>query len=164
MHETKMGEEMEQNTAEVSLEAGSLAQQMETLASENAKFERQLLERELEVEVLKQVYMHKAFSTKQRKEHVGFANQKGLSFRRACRLLSVARSTLAYRGRLEDRDAPLRAKLLELSATNPDFGYRRATALLRAEGMRVNPKRVYRIWRAAGLCKGRQRTRGSVEA
>ena len=31
------------------------------------------------------------------------------------------------------------------------YGYRRITALLRAEGWRVNPKRVARIWRREGL-------------
>ena len=31
------------------------------------------------------------------------------------------------------------------------YGYRRITALLRNEGWRVNHKRVWRIWRQAGL-------------
>jgi putative transposase len=41
--------------------------------------------------------------------------------------------------------------MLELVRANPRFGYRRIWALLRAEGFRVNRKRVYRLWKANGL-------------
>jgi putative transposase len=39
----------------------------------------------------------------------------------------------------------------ELVAAHPRYGYRRIWALLRAEGWRVNRKRVYRLWRKQGL-------------
>src|SRR5437870_9156105 len=39
----------------------------------------------------------------------------------------------------------------ELSEQNPRYGYRRITALLRRKGRRVNPKRVQRVRRQAGL-------------
>ena len=45
----------------------------------------------------------------------------------------------------------LRARILELVRLRPRFGYRQITRLLRAEGFRVNFKRVYRIWRQEGL-------------
>jgi len=41
--------------------------------------------------------------------------------------------------------------MLELVRERPRFGYRRITALLRAEGWAVNVKRVYRLWRREGL-------------
>ena len=50
------------------------------------------------------------------------------------------------------------ARILELVAEFPRYGYRRVTRLLRAEGWRVNAKRVYRLWRAEGL-KVPQKTR-----
>ena len=43
------------------------------------------------------------------------------------------------------------ARILELVAEFPRYGYRRVTRLLHAEGWRVNAKRVYRLWRAEGL-------------
>lgn len=39
----------------------------------------------------------------------------------------------------------------ELVRQRPRFGYRRIAALLRREGWRANPKRVYRLWRQEGL-------------
>ena len=41
--------------------------------------------------------------------------------------------------------------MLELVRRHPRYGYRRIWALLRAEGWRVNRKRVYRLWRRNGL-------------
>jgi putative transposase len=41
--------------------------------------------------------------------------------------------------------------MLQLVGEHPRFGYRRIWALLRAEGWRVNRKRVYRLWRRQGL-------------
>ncbi len=38
-----------------------------------------------------------------------------------------------------------------LSRENPRYGYRRVWALLRRKGWMVNKKRVYRLWRDAGL-------------
>ncbi|QDS98869.1 Integrase core domain protein [Adhaeretor mobilis] len=41
--------------------------------------------------------------------------------------------------------------MLELVGQHCRYGYRRITALLRAEGWQVNRKRVYRLWRKEGL-------------
>jgi transposase InsO family protein len=45
----------------------------------------------------------------------------------------------------------------ELVGERPRFGYRRIWALLRAEGWRVNIKRVHRLWRKEGLKVPRKR-------
>ena len=83
-----------------------------------------------------------------------------VSERHACRLLRVARSTKRYRGRKWERDAALRMRLKELAARRMRFGYRRLTALLLREGMAVNHKRVYRLYREEGLAmRIRQRRR-----
>ena len=42
-------------------------------------------------------------------------------------------------------------RLHELAAERPRFGYRRLHILLRREGYRINHKRVYRLYRAAGI-------------
>ena len=57
-------------------------------------------------------------------------------------------------------DAPLREALEGLAAARPRFGYRRLHVLLHRSGDTVNHKRVYRVYRDAGLAvrrKGRER-------
>ncbi len=60
---------------------------------------------------------------------------------------------------MPDRDQPLLARLQELAAAHPRAGCRRVTQMLRAEGWRVNQKRVHRLWKAAGLQVKRKQTK-----
>lgn len=48
-------------------------------------------------------------------------------------------------------EAALTDVVVSLASKYGRYGYRRITALLRAEGWRVNAKRVERIWRREGL-------------
>ena len=80
----------------------------------------------------------------------------GLSERRACRFLGTARSSQRYRGR-RVQPPGLRERLTELAAARPRWGYRRLWVLLRREGYAVNWKRVYRLYRDAGLAVKRRR-------
>jgi putative transposase len=74
-----------------------------------------------------------------------------MSERHACRLVGLARSSNRYRARKGERDAALRTRLKELAAKRMRFGYRRLTAMLLREGMLVNHKRVYRLYREERL-------------
>lgn len=78
--------------------------------------------------------------------------EKGVSQRRACKVLRQPRSTQRYQ---PQEDSSEQRKLVErmhaLVRQRPRFGYRRITALLRREGWRVNFKRVYRLWRREGF-------------
>jgi putative transposase len=90
---------------------------------------------------------------------VVFAGAKyGLSERRACGLLGVNRSSQRYRRR-PDGDAALGVALGAAAEEHPRFGYRRVHALLRGRGWAVNVKRVWRLYRAAGLSVRRRRRR-----
>ena len=92
-------------------------------------------------------------------------SEYSISERRACRLLELARGTRRYQPRRPPDEAELRRRLRELAAERPRFGYRRLGALLGREGRRVNPKRVYRLYRAEGLSlrrKARKRLRRSA--
>jgi putative transposase len=85
--------------------------------------------------------------------------REGYAFseRRACRLLGLAVSTFRYRPRRDD--SVLREQLLELARERPRFGYRRLHVMLPA-GKAVNHKRVWRVYREAGLAvKRRKRKR-----
>lgn len=75
----------------------------------------------------------------------------GDSQRRACRVIGQHRSAQRKtpQGR-RDEDALTKA-IIRLAEQYGRYGYRRITALLRAEGWSVNVKRVYRIWRREGL-------------
>ena len=97
-----------------------------------------------------------------RRDQVGFAVGKGLSVRRACALVRVARSALDYTSRMKKKDAELGDKLRLIARTHTRYGYRRATALIKQEGEAINPKRVYRLWRKEGLSLPRRRPRKRV--
>ena len=74
-------------------------------------------------------------------------NQAELSVRRQCELLGIARSGV-YRpsppAANDDDDPALMRRIDELFTSWPFLGSRRMTAMLRAEGLRINRK----------VCKG----------
>jgi putative transposase len=51
-----------------------------------------------------------------RREQVTYATRRGLSQRRACTLMKVARSALGYRSTKAARDVPVLARMVALSA------------------------------------------------
>lgn len=75
----------------------------------------------------------------------------GVSERRACRVLNQPRSVQRYQSNKSEEEEVLREDIVRLAGTYGRYGYRRITALLRAEGWIVNRKRVERIWREEGL-------------
>ena len=77
--------------------------------------------------------------------------QYAMSERHACRLMGLGQTTHRYRTRQAERDSELRTRLKELAARRMRFGYRRLTAMLVREGVEVNHKRVYRLYREEGL-------------
>jgi putative transposase len=83
------------------------------------------------------------------------------SVRRACELAQIPRSTYRFE-RNTQRDEPLRKRLIELAQEKPRYGYRRLWVLIRWEGEVVNHKRLFRIYRAAGLSVKRKRRKRLV--
>ena len=73
------------------------------------------------------------------------------SERRACAVLGQPRSTQRRAAHVPDGEPALVRRMAELAAQYGRYGYRRVTALLRAEGFAVNHKRVERLWRREGL-------------
>jgi len=92
-------------------------------------------------------------------------NHTNLSVRRQCQLLSLSRSGV-YRARrpVDDGDLALMRRLDELYTAHPFLGSRRMTAMLRAEGLRVNRKRVQRLMRRMGIAALGPRPRTSKPA
>jgi len=90
---------------------------------------------------------------------------QGLSERRACHLVGMARTSCRYESRRPGQQENLKARLRALAGERRRFGYRRLTVLLRREGWAVNHKRVYRLYGQEGLqVRRRKRKRiGAVE-
>ena len=97
-----------------------------------------------------------------RRQQVAFARSRGLSDRRACALLCVARSSLGYHSRLAVRDAPAVDAMRRLAAQYPRYGYRRIRIFLKREGHVMSTDRTHRLWRQAGLQVPRRRPRRRV--
>ena len=87
----------------------------------------------------------------------------GVSERRACRVIGQHRSTQRKRPNGRAGEDALTKAIIRLAEQYGRYGYRRITALLRAEGWPVNAKRVQRIWRREGLkVPSRQPKRGRL--
>ena len=97
-----------------------------------------------------------------RRTQVTYATGRGLSQRRACTLLSVARSALCYRSRKAEKDAPVLARMRELAARYPRYGYRRIGIFLGRDGHQMSFGRAYRLWKAAKLQVPRRRPRKRI--
>jgi len=98
-------------------------------------------------------------------EQARYAMGRGVTQRRACTLMSVARSGLVYRYRMPLKDAPVISGMRKYSALYPRFGSRRVRVFLQRDGMTIGRDKAARIWAAAGLQvptkKGRKRYRSS---
>ena len=73
-----------------------------------------------------------------------------ISERRACRVVEQHRSTQRYRPVPAEYELRLVARMNELAAAHPRWGYRTVWQLLRGEGWQINRKRIERLWRLEG--------------
>jgi putative transposase len=91
-------------------------------------------------------------------------DEKGYSQRRACALIGIAPKTHRYITARGD-DSEFRERLRRLAAERRRFGYRRLHILLRREGIKLNHKKLFRIYREERLTVrrrgGRKRALGT---
>jgi hypothetical protein len=76
--------------------------------------------------------------------------EKNYSQRRACRLVGLHPKTYRYASTRPD-DGTLRSKLRELASQRRRFGYRRLGLLLARQGIKLNHKKLYRLYREERL-------------
>ncbi len=90
--------------------------------------------------------------------------EKSYSQRRACGLIGLDPKTYRYASRRSD-DAELRARLKALASERRRFGYRRLHILLKREGVALNHKKLFRLYREERLTVrrrgGRKRALGT---
>lgn len=85
-----------------------------------------------------------------RKAVVHLCDEHGVSQRRACEVLEVDRSSVRYKNIRPD-DADLRKAMKEVAAERRRFGYRRIHIMLERQGIRMNLKKLRRLYREEGL-------------
>ena len=76
--------------------------------------------------------------------------ERGYSQRRACAMVGMDRKSYRYRSSRADDEA-IRRRLRELASERRRFGYRRLGLLLAREGIVVNHKKLYRLYREERL-------------
>jgi putative transposase len=91
-------------------------------------------------------------------------SEKNYSQRRACGLVGLHPKTYRYASTRPDDDV-LRTRLRELASQRRRFGYRRLGLLLARQGIRINHKKLYRIYKEERLTVrkrgGRKRALGT---
>jgi len=90
--------------------------------------------------------------------------ERGYSQRRACGLVGLHPKTYRYASK-RPGDEGLRAKLRELASQRRRFGYRRLGLMLERQGIKLSPKKLYRLYREERLSVrkrgGRKRAMGT---
>ncbi|MEO1474190.1 MAG: IS3 family transposase [Pseudomonadota bacterium] len=128
------------------------ARRLKDLEKENARLKRLLADAELDKAILKEAAFGKLLSPERRRRFVDHVTDKlGVSQRRACRSVGQVRSTQWRQLKVSSDEPALTSAIVDLARRYGRYGYRRITALLRAQGWHVNHKRVARIWRREGL-------------
>jgi len=77
-------------------------------------------------------------------------DEKSYSQRRACALVDLHPRTYRYASTRPD-DSVLRAKLRELASQRRRFGYRRLGLMLERQGIKLNAKKLYRLYKEERL-------------
>ena len=75
-------------------------------------------------------------SAQARRSQVEFASHRGVSVRRACALIGVARSTLGYEPKMPAKDGPVITVMRDLRASIPGMGTDASTSSWPAAGTR----------------------------
>ena len=120
------------------------------LEAENARLKKLVAERDLEIEVMKEISRKKMVSVPARRQPGGVCAEARASRRagraRCCRWRG--RRWATGRG-LAEKDAPVWSAMRELAAQYPRYGYRRIRIFLARDGHVMSADRAHRLWRQA---------------
>jgi putative transposase len=93
-----------------------------------------------------------------RRDVVEFIKTRKLSERRGCDLTGLNRKSYHCRQRSKPPEK-LTEKIRQLAVKHPGFGYRRIWAMLRREAVKINLKKVYRVWKQEKLSLPKRKSR-----
>ena len=93
-----------------------------------------------------------------RRQIVEFIKTRNLSERRGCILTGLNRKSHRYRHQRKPQSKLIK-RIRQLALKHPRFGYRRIWACLKREGIKVNLKKVYRLWKLEKLSLPKRRQR-----
>ena len=97
------------------------------------------------------MWLKKGLKPRRRRELLQWMSERYcIPLRRACRLARFSRAAWYRRSQAKDQSA-LRARIRELAASRPCFGYLRILVMLRRVGWAINHKRVHRLSKASGI-------------
>ena len=123
---------------------------LEALEDENRKLKKLLAETMLDAPTLKEM-LGKLLTPSLRRRAVTWAiREKSYSQRHACRLVGRHPKTYRYATK-RSGDEELRQRLRELASQRRRFGYRRLGLMLKRQGIKLSPKKLYRLYREERL-------------
>jgi putative transposase len=127
------------------------AQRLKALEQENSRLKKIVAEQALDMFDAEGSAAGKMVSPTRRRDAVCYlVGRHKVSERRACRVVGQYRSTQRYQRLPAEYELRLVARMNELAAAHPRWGYRRVWSFLRVEGWLVNRKRIERLWRLEG--------------
>ena len=137
----------------------------EGLEDENRRLKKLLAESMLDVATLREIARKKVLTPGRGGSARDLGDRReGYSQRRACGLVGLDPKTLRYASRRPD-DAAVRGAAAGAGAERRRFGYRRLHILLRREGIAMNHKKLFRLYREERLTVrrrgGRKRALGT---
>ena len=141
------------------------ARRLKALEEENRKLKKLLAEIDARCGHTQRDARKKLLTPRARRMAVSWAiKDRHYSQRRACGLVGLAPKTYRYVSKRPD-DSWLRQRLKELASERRRFGYRRLHLMLRREGIMLNWKKLYRLYREERLMVrkrgGRKRALGT---
>ena len=99
-----------------------------------------------------------------RRQQIGLLIDRGISQRRACRLIGVARAAPKCASTRDVKDSPAIEAMKRLSGLYPRHCYRRIRIILGRGGHAMSPSRAERLWRKAKLQLPAKRTRKRISS
>ena len=87
----------------------------------------------------------------------------GIRIRRGCRVFKLEKSMYFYTSRKTEQ-AALIQKIKDIAYSRVHYGYRRIHTLLSREGLKVNHKRVYQLYKEQELQMRRKKPKRRVQA
>ncbi|MER8480920.1 IS3 family transposase [Mesorhizobium sp. M0208] len=134
----------------------SEARRLKALEDENTRLKRLLADAMLDNAALKDLGGKEMVTPAAKRKAVARLKEGfGMSERRACKAIGCCRMTVRYEtSRPDDRE--LRERMKAIAQERRRFGYRRLLVMLRREGLVVNHKKLFRLYREEKLAVRRR--------